>query len=147
MSKNSKSSRKEQYMENRKTLIAQSKVVRALIETGEYDSVNEGLKDLICEKNPEITEFKTFRQWKEEGYTILKGSRAFVLWGQPRKVSQVPEGETEPEEYKYWPLCYLFANTQVYKREPKPAEPVKQEQEKPARQRHFPEPVNADDLM
>jgi hypothetical protein len=37
----------------------------------------------------------------------------------------VPEGSEEPEEYKYWPLCYLFADTQVYKREggQEPAKP------------------------
>jgi len=145
MTKTSKKSRKEQYTENRKALIAQSRLIRVLIETGEYDSVNEGLKDLICEKNPEIKELRTFGQWKEEGYTIVKGSRAFILWGQPRQISQVPEGETEPEEFKYWPLCYLFADTQVYKREAGKAEPVKQE--KPARQRHFSEPVNADDII
>lgn len=117
MDKDTKRTRKEQYVINRKGLIELSKVIRMGVKEGIYDSVNEGLKEAYTGDNPEILEFKTFSQWKEDGYTIKKGSKAFILWGQPRKVSQVPEGSSEPEEYKYWPLCYLFADTQVFKRE------------------------------
>lgn len=129
MNKGTESTRKEQYLLKRKSLIELSKFVRMGVKTGAYDSVNEGLKEIYQETNPEIEEFKTFWQWKEEGATVRKGQTAFLIWGQPRKVSQVPEGATEPEEFKYWPLCYLFANTQVYKPEPQPEqqpEPVQE---------------------
>ncbi len=66
------------------------------------------------------------------GFTINKGSKAFIIWGQPRKAEQAPEGNEEPEEYKYWPICYLFANTQVFKKGEAPEaqpEPRKQIQE------------------
>lgn len=112
--------RKEQYLQKRKELIELSKFVRMGVKSGAYDSVNEGLKEIYHETNPEIQEFKTFWQWKDEGATVRKGEKAFLIWGQPRKGEQVPEGSDEPEEYKYWPLCYLFANTQVYKPEAKP---------------------------
>lgn len=115
MSKDKQKSRKEQYIENRKKLIGLSQVIRIAVKEGIYDSVNEGLRETYEEANEEITEFNTFNQWKEQGYTIKKGSKAFLFWGQPRQVSQVPEGSTEPEEFKYWPICYLFANTQVHK--------------------------------
>lgn len=118
MSKDNELTRKEQYLLKRKSLIELSKFVRVLVKQEKYDSVNEGLKEIYQETNPEIEEFKTFGQWREEGATVRKGEKAFLIWGQPRKVSQVPEGATEPEEYKYWPLCYLFANTQVYRPEP-----------------------------
>ena len=138
MSKNTKSNRKEQYLKNRKTLIALSQMIRIGVKEGAFDSVNEGLKETYMEQNPEIEEFKTFNQWKQEGATVRKGQKAFLIWGQPRNVEQVPEGSNEPEEFKYWPLCYLFANTQVYRpneqeEQPKPeVEPV--------------ETVNGDDL-
>lgn len=130
MSKDTESTRKEQYIQKRKELIELSKFVRMGVKSGAYDSVNEGLKEIYMETNTEIEEFKTFYQWKEEGATVRKGEKAFLIWGQPRKGSQVPEGTNEPEEYKYWPLCYLFANTQVYKPEPKTeAEATPEEEE------------------
>ncbi len=115
MNKDKQKSRKEQYIQNRKTLIALSQVIRLAVKDGIYDTVNEGLRETYEEGNEEISEFNTFNQWKAQGYTIKKGSKAFLFWGQPRKVSQVPEGSTEPEEFKYWPICYLFADTQVIK--------------------------------
>lgn len=129
MSKDKDSTRKEQYLQKRKELIELSKFVRMGVKSGAYDSVNEGLKEIYQETNPEIQEFKTFWQWKEEGATVRKGEKAFLIWGQPRQGSQVPEGANEPEEYKYWPLCYLFANTQVYKPEAKPEQETQPEPE------------------
>lgn len=113
MSKFKTNQRKEQFLQNRKTLIAISQALRLLVKEGAIESVNEGLKDIYIEKDPAIKEFKTFHQWKEEGATVRKGEKAFLIWGQPRRGEQVPEGSNEPEEYKYWPICYLFANTQV----------------------------------
>lgn len=130
MSKDTESTRKEQYLKKRKELIELSKFVRMGVKSGAYDSVNEGLKEIYQETNTEIQEFKTFWQWKDEGATVRKGEKAFLIWGQPRKGSQVPEGTSEPEEYKYWPVCYLFANTQVYKPEAKP-EPEAQHEPEP----------------
>lgn len=113
MDKSTTKTRKDQYLINRKTLIAISQGLRILVKQGAIESVNEGLKDRYIEENPTIEEFKTFHQWKEEGATVRKGEKAFLIWGQPRRGEQVPEGSNEPEEYKYWPICYLFANTQV----------------------------------
>lgn len=128
MNKDSKESRKAQYMEKRKTLIELSQEIRKMVKIGIYDTVNEGLKSLYTQQNPEIEEFNTFNQWKELDCTIEKGSKAFLFWGQPRKVEQVPEGSTEPEEFKYWPICYLFANTQVHKKGEANTEPQRTNQ-------------------
>lgn len=116
MSKDSKEARRAQFLEKRKQLITLSQGIRALIEAGEFETVNEGLIETYKEENPGAEEFNTFNQWKEKGYTINKGSKAFIIWGQPRKAQQVPEGSEEPEEYKYWPICYLFSNEQVFKK-------------------------------
>ena len=117
-----KNTNKEQYAANRKKIIMLSKNARLLMEMGQAESVNDGLLMIYETENPEIKEMNTFGQWKDKGFTILKGEKAFLVWGQPRKVSQIPEGATEPEEFKYWPLCYLFADTQVIK--PAKAEPA-----------------------
>lgn len=139
MSKNSKLSRKEQFIEKRKALIALSKMVRPLVEQGEFDTVNEAIKEQYLDLNTEITEFKTFGQWKQEGATVRKGEKAFLVWGQPRKIEQVPEGSDEPEEFKYWPVCYLFANTQVHI----PDQNIKQHVPQPVEEM---ETVNGDDI-
>lgn len=112
-----KDSKKERYLQNRKSLIELSKGARLLVQLEEYSTVNEALIDLYKKENTEINEFKTFWQWKAEGYTIKKGVKSFLVWGQPRQITQVPEDTEEPGEFKYWPLCYLFANTQVIKPE------------------------------
>lgn len=124
MNKDTKESRKAQYMEKRKTLIALSQTIRAMVKEGVYSTVNEGLREFYTEQNPEIEKFNTFNQWREQNCTVKKGSKAYLFWGQPRKVEQVPEGSTEPEEFKYWPICYLFANTQVHDKNEQPNEPA-----------------------
>lgn len=113
INKNTTNARKKQFIERRKALISLSNNLRPLVIAGEFDTVNAALLNHYSEANEEIQEFNTFHQWKEKGFTINKGEKAFTIWGQPRKAEQTPEGSEEPEEYKYWPLCYLFANTQV----------------------------------
>lgn len=118
MNKNSKKSKQDQYKANRKKLIELSKFIRPMVAEGMYDTVNDRLREIYEEENPDIVEFNTFNQWKKQGYTILKGSKAYLFWGQPRKVEQAPEGEEEPQEFKFYPLAYLFSNLQVIKPTP-----------------------------
>ncbi len=134
MNKDSKESRKAQYIEKRKTLIALSQTIRLMVKEGVYDTVNEGLREMYEEGNPDIEEFNTFNQWKEKDCTVKKGSKAFLFWGQPRKFEQVPEGSNEPEEFKYWPICYLFANTQVHNPSEAATEPQRNHQPQPIEQ-------------
>ena len=112
----------EKYQKKRTALISLSKSIKPLVAEGVFDSVNEGLIETYMEDDPEIEEFNTFKQWKKQGYTIIKGSESFLVWGQPQKgkkqkeeTAQTAQGSQEDEEYKFWPLCYLFANTQVRK--------------------------------
>jgi len=78
------------------------------------------------------TEFNTFKQWKEQGATIKKGAKAFLIWGQPLSAQRQQEAEAqgkEPEgeddEYSYFPLCYLFSDKQVNTAEEIAAEKAK----------------------
>ena len=84
------------------------------------------------------TEFKKFNEWKSEGYTIKKGSKAFPVWSQPTKrEKKEQDGETESapqpammenangeengEESRSgrerFNMCYLFSNLQVIRRD------------------------------
>lgn len=103
--------KREEQRERRKFLITLSKTMRPLIESGAYDTVNQALLGYYSSKNENIEEFNTFHQWKEKGKTILKGEKAFLIWGQPRKTEQTDN--PEEKETRFWPVCYLFANTQV----------------------------------
>ena len=103
------------------------------------------------------TEFKKFNEWKSEGYTIKKGSKAFPVWSQPTKrEKKEQDGETESapqpammenangedngEESRSgrerFNMCYLFSNLQVIRREPAATQPTESEtaepQEEPA---------------
>jgi len=67
-----------------------------------------------------ITDFKKFNEWKQEGATIIKGSKAFPIWGQPigkQKEERAEEKgenyEATPEEDRRFPICYVFSNLQV----------------------------------
>ena len=91
------------------------------------------------------TEFKKFNEWKSEGYTIIKGSKAFPVWSQPTKrekkeqdgeTASAPaptpalmenadgageEGSTKGERERF-NMCYLFSNLQVTRRDQNPDE-------------------------
>ncbi|WP_092171894.1 ArdC family protein [Cyclobacterium xiamenense] len=68
-------------------------------------------------------EFNTFKQWKEQGATIKKGSKAFLVWGQPvgkqraKEAQQRGQEAPEEDEYRFFPICYLFSDRQVIKPE------------------------------
>lgn len=69
--------------------------------------------------NTGAKEFKTYKQWKEAGFQVLKGSKAFVLWAQKEKVFKKDEGgtPTEQTDYEFFPMAFLFSDLQVEKSE------------------------------
>ena len=99
------------------------------------------------------TEFKKFNEWKQEGCTIKKGSKAFPVWSQPtsRDKKKEQDGETESapapalmenangedngEESRSgrerFNMCYLFSNLQVIRREPAATQPTENETAEP----------------
>jgi len=101
----------------RVALAAISRSIKLLVKEGAYDSVNEGLIDQYSDG--EDLDFNTFKQWKEKGFSIKKGSKAFLVWGKPRKAAVPEPKDGEDDEFKFWPLCYLFSNKQVEKKEEK----------------------------
>ena len=102
------------------------------------------------------TEFKKFNEWKQEGCTIKKGSKAFPVWSQPtsRDKKKEQDGETESapapalmenangedngEESRSgrerFNMCYLFSNLQVIRREPAATQPTESETAEPQKE-------------
>lgn len=98
------------------------------------------LKFVYAPAEEGTTEFKKFNEWKSEGYTIKKGSKAFPVWSQPTKrekkeqdgeTASAPaptpalmenadgageEGSTHGERERF-NMCYLFSNLQVTRRD------------------------------
>lgn len=72
------------------------------------------IKEFYCKDGN--VEFHLYKQWKELGYQVKKGSKAFVIWGRKRKGQKPIENEKgEKDEFKFYPLAYLFSNNQVEK--------------------------------
>lgn len=97
--------------DTRQQLKAISQQLKPLVKAGEFTNLNEALIK-VAYKSEAHQEFKTFNQWKREGFTIIKGSKAFAVWAQPVKGSRAKEGAS-PEDYEFFPVCYLFSNAQV----------------------------------
>ena len=129
------------------------------------------LKFVYAPAEEGTTEFKKFNEWKSEGYTIIKGSKAFPVWSQPTKrekkeqdgetasapapaMMENANGEDNGEESlsgrERFNMCYLFSNLQVIRREPAATQPTESEtaepQEEPAEEAAAaivePEPIN-----
>ena len=126
------------------------------------------LKFVYAPAEEGTTEFKKFNEWKSEGYTIIKGSKAFPVWSQPTKrekkeqdgeTASAPaptpalmenadgageEGSTKGERERF-NMCYLFSNLQVTRRDqPASAEEATETaepQEEPAAAFLQPEPI------
>jgi len=132
MNKDSKKlSRQEEARQRRDVLKSISKKARLLRENRpefEGSTINEILMAVLYNRHGD-REFKKFREWKEEGFTIKKGEKGFMLWAQPLSELKKQEGqETDPEdeENSFFPVCYLFSNEQVIKPEPKEQKPKRQ---------------------
>lgn len=86
-------------------------------------SVNDCLREIYQDQTGQ-NDWKTFKQWKEEGFRVMKGEKGFPLWAKPLvsqedeqgniETEQLKEGElTYSEKVSYWPMCYLFHAGQV----------------------------------
>ncbi|MEE9363701.1 MAG: ArdC-like ssDNA-binding domain-containing protein [Cellulophaga sp.] len=96
--------------------------IKVLVELGEYENVNQGILDLY--RNENHTEFHTFKKWKELGYKVVKGKKAFFIWSRPIKVTHKATEKEKQEnkadkEFKFFGLAHLFSNAQVELLEPK----------------------------
>lgn len=106
--------------ERRKALKDLSNQLKTMAEqSGQEATVNELLRQYYAEARH--TDLKTFDQWKEKGFAVRKGEKAFLLWGKPTASKTAKQTTTEqgkPEEdakNDFYPLAYLFSQQQVTK--------------------------------
>ena len=108
--------KKEQAKAKRKALREISKIAKLRMQADcEGMSVNEILiEEFYTDENNQV--FKTFHDWKKEGFNVNKGENAFLVWGKPRAINQEQTQNQEKEdEDEFFPICYLFSNAQVTK--------------------------------
>ena len=79
-------------------------------QMGDIKTINEGLVKLYRSQGHTI--LNTFHQWKDQGMSIKSGERALLLWAKP-KGSTVEDSD---DDFKFFPLCYVFSENQVIKK-------------------------------
>jgi len=111
-------------------------------DEGQRANINTLLMVYIYNRHGNRT-FNTFAQWLRLGYVVNKGEKAFLLWGQPKEGKRA-EG-SEEDNFKFFPLAYVFSDEQVYKIEstatPQEAEPEPTPEPEPE-----PQPVFTDEF-
>jgi antirestriction protein ArdC len=95
--------------ERRENLKKTSNTVKELMEAGKIKATN--LNDALLEsyngkKKNQV--WLTLELWQAAGYSVRKGETAQMIWGM--KVIKTSESN---EEYSYYPVAYVFNNTQV----------------------------------
>jgi hypothetical protein len=90
--------------------------VKDLVEDGTFFSINDAIMETLY-KDDTHREFKSYRQWKKDGYQVKKGEKAYLLWAKPKQIQKpIEEGKSSEdldEMVKYFPIAYLFSNAQV----------------------------------
>lgn len=111
----------------RKALITLSRQAREMRDSNE-ELADLTINDIVLEHfytDEENFEFKLLRDWNKAGFQVKKGARAFTIWGKKRKGTKAAEQEGgEDQEYKFFPLAYLFSNAQVEQKQ-RPAAKLK----------------------
>jgi len=123
----------KQILEKRKLLQTLSHAATETAQDLGVDPSELKINDLLMQYiyNPENEfSFNSFVGWKNEGYTIKKGAKAFLLWGQPINRTRTDQdgttkeaNEEEESEPPFFPLAYVFRSDQVLK-------PLRQKKEK-----------------
>ncbi len=106
---------------NRAELASLSRSVKAAMEMGMFPDclrLNEALLEVYQGQTGQH-DFRKFKEWKEDGYSVRKGEGAFRVWARPRKASETkevktPQGSDEvADAFEWFPICCLFHAGQV----------------------------------
>jgi hypothetical protein len=112
------------HPENVKKLSELSKILKPEIAKGSFQNMKAALMSTYS-NGKENVEFKSARQWKEEGFTVKAKAKAYLFWGKPT-MSTGADGNQK----KFFPVIYLYSNNQVSKsKEEIPAVEVSQANE------------------
>jgi hypothetical protein len=102
----------QQMNEKRQALKDLSKAVMHYVEEEQAATVNEALAIHYAMQGH--IELKSYRQWKKEGFQVRRGEKALLMWGEPVKATnQEKQSQADKEEFKFFPLAYVFSQKQV----------------------------------
>ena len=114
----------DKMLKKREYLRGLSQTAETMAEGTDFEdcTVNEKLMKFIYNPKNNL-EFRSFKKWKEQGFTVRKGQKAFLLWGQPLendknskdKDKQKESTTDEEDNSKFFPVAYVFSSEQVYK--------------------------------
>lgn len=118
----------EERTRKREELKDLSRALVAARDAGEYmgnedDTVNGMLRFYYACKG--YKNLKTFKEWKEAGYSVCKGEKSLLVWGTPiaskaekdRIEELKKQGKEEEAKEDFFPVCHLFAECQVHQLE------------------------------
>ncbi len=94
------------HNENVKLLSELSKILKPSVKEGTHANLKAALLSAYTDGKDGI-EFKSAKQWKEEGLNIKKNMRAFMFWGSPKKY------EKDGKLKSFFPVVYLYSSNQV----------------------------------
>lgn len=103
---------KTSTQEKRENIKKLSKAVKPLVDSGEYSTINEAIINAMYKTDGHEV-FNSYKNWQLEGKQVKRGSVAFVIWGTPRRTKNQEAEKGEKDEYKFFPLAFLFSNKQV----------------------------------
>ncbi len=102
-----------EIQKKRQALKEMSAQVKPLVEQGKFEKLNQAIVETFYKKGAH-QDFKTFNQWKYEGFAVQKGEKAVFVWGKPLSAQAQERGEKlADDESDFYPLCFLFSNAQV----------------------------------
>jgi len=113
----------EKMLKKREYLRGLSQTAETMAEGTDQEetTVNNKLMKFIYNPKNNL-EFRSFKKWKEQGFTVRKGQKAFLLWGQPlendknsKDKDKKNEELNEEEGSKFFPVAYVFSSDQVHK--------------------------------
>lgn len=116
---------REARLQKREQLKVLSQSLIARRNLGEYmgnedDTVNGLLRfHYACNG---YTNLKTFKEWKEAGYTVRKGEKALLIWGMPvtskaekQRIEELKSRVRKKMQKRIFSLVLPFAESQVHK--------------------------------
>lgn len=103
---------KSDIQAKREQLKELSKAAAKFVEEEKAASINDALTIIYQLQGHE--EIHSFKEWLSRGFVVKIGEKALLLWGTPFKASKQEKQESnEKDEYKFFPLAFVFSNKQV----------------------------------
>jgi hypothetical protein len=99
-----------QHMKTRRMeLKSLSQGFKILVKKGTIHSINAGLISHYAKQGH--TTLHSYRKWRQLGFQVKRGSKALMLWGEPKLRKQ--EEHSEENKKSFFPVAYVFSNLQV----------------------------------